>query len=391
MWSIGLSCLAISLSFGLLWLRYSKRPTLLPSPPKHWIWGNKNLIEGRFGAMVLGTVIRQQYGDIVSLTSPFETIIVANTIDTATELTEKHAATTANRPPKVILDKLMGWGRAVSWHPHNERHKKIRRLMASALSTSASRKYVDQQAETAVNICRQLMLGPSSFAESIRQELGVFFTRMAYGYVATDNDPSLQVAHQALLYYVQGFLGHFWVNDFPFLRFLPDWFPGTGFKKFAKEGEDLLNRYSHEHFDGLLEQMRRGKVEHASYSSRLLEDKGGLGASPEDVDLIRWSSTGLFGGGTSTSVAIVSTFLIMTALHPEIVKKAQLEIDAVTGRDRLPNLEDMDHMPYFTAVLQEVIRTFPSVPLGIPHYTSEDIQLRGYTVPKGAIIYANIW
>ncbi|KAG8710668.1 hypothetical protein FRC09_020987 [Ceratobasidium sp. 395] len=81
----------------------------------------------------------------------------------------------------------------------------------------------------------------------------------------------------------------------------------------------------------------------------------------------------------------------MMALHPEIAKKAQLEIDTVTGRDRLPNLEDMDHMPYFTAVLQEVIRIFPSVPLGIPHYTSEDIQLRGYTVPKGAIIYANIW
>ncbi|KAG9119316.1 hypothetical protein FRC07_005710 [Ceratobasidium sp. 392] len=376
---------------GLIWKRYSKRTPLPPSPPGHWLRGNKNLADGSFSAMVLGTQIRQQYGDVISLKSPFETVVVVNTIDTANELLEKHASTTANRPPKVILDKLMRWDRAVSWHPHNERHKKIRRLMASALSPSAARKYLHQQTETAITMCQKLMLGPLNFAESIRQELGVFFTRMAYGYVATDNDSSLQVAHHALGYYVRGFLGHFWVNDLPFLRFLPDWFPGTGFKKFAKDGKVLLDQYSHEHFDQLLEQMRRGQVEHASYSSRLLDEKGSLNASPEDIDLIRWSATGLFGGGTSTSVSVITTFLIMTALHPEIAKKAQLEIDTVTGRNRLPNLDDIEHMPYYTAVLQEAIRTFPSVPLGIPHCASEDIQLRGYVIPKGTVLCANIW
>ncbi|KAG9074417.1 hypothetical protein FRC06_010714, partial [Ceratobasidium sp. 370] len=285
----------------------------------------------------------------------------------------------------------MGWNRIVSWHTHDEWHKKIRRLMASALSPTAARKYAEQHTETAVRISKQLMLNPSGFAEAILQELGAFFMRMTYGYVAVENDPVILTAHQAIGYYVQGFLCHFWVDYIPFLRFLPDWFPGTGFKTFGKEGKALLDRFANEPFDEVLDQMYRGQVQHASYSSRLLEEKGGLSASPEDVDLIRWSCAGIFGGGSSTSVGIIATFFILITLHPEIARKAQLEIDTVTGRDRLPNLEDVSHMPYFNALLQEVMRTYPSVPLGIPHCASEDIQFRGYLIPKGATIYANIW
>ncbi|KAG8695405.1 hypothetical protein FRC08_007853 [Ceratobasidium sp. 394] len=391
MWSIGLTCLGASLGCGFLWRNYSKRGSLPPSPPGHWFWGNKSLLESPSSAMLLGTEIEQMYGDTISLMSPFETIIVVNTIDTAAELLEKHAAATANRPRKVIMEEIMGWDRAVSWHPNNERHKKIRRLMASALSPSAARKYADQHTETAIRISKQLMLNPPNFAASIRQELGAFFMRMAYGYVATENDPVIQTAHRALWYYVQGFLNHFWVNDLPILRFLPEWFPGAGFKKFGREGTALRDRYANELFDGVLDQMRHGHVNHASYSSRLLEENGGPNASPKDIDVIRWSAAGIFSGGTSTSVGVIATFLIMTTLYPEMAKKAQAELDAVTGRARLPNLDDADHMPYYNALLQEVVRTFPSVPLGLPHSATEDIHFCGYLIPKGATIYGNIW
>ncbi|KAG8788402.1 hypothetical protein FRC12_014605 [Ceratobasidium sp. 428] len=198
-------------------------------------------------------------------------------------------------------------------------------------------------------------------------------------------------AHQAIGYYVMGFLCHFWVDWFPFLRFLPDWFPGAGFKTFGKEGKALLDRFANEPFDAVLDQLKHGRVENVSYSSRLLEEKGGLKASAEDIDLIRWSCASLFGGGSSTSVGIIATFFILIPLYPEFARRAQEEIDSVTSRDRLPNLEDIPRMPYFNALLQEVMRTYPSVPLGIPHCASEEIPFKGYVIPKGAIIYGNIW
>ncbi|KAG9086474.1 hypothetical protein FRC07_013080, partial [Ceratobasidium sp. 392] len=51
----------------------------------------------------------------------------------------------------------------------------------------------------------------------------------------------------------------------------------------------------------------------------------------------------------------------------------------------------MPHMPYLNALLQEAMRTYPSVPLGLPHCVSEDLPFKGYVIPKGAVIYGNIW
>lgn len=51
-------------------------------------------------------------------------------------------------------------------------------------------------------------------------------------------------------------------------------------------------------------------------------------------------------------------------LHPDVQKKAQAEIDAVCGRDRLPDYGDREHLPYLQAVIKEVIRTHPAVPNG---------------------------
>jgi len=42
--------------------------------------------------------------------------------------------------------------------------------------------------------------------------------------------------------------------------------------------------------------------------------------------------------------------------HPEVFKKAQEEIDRVIGNDRLADYDDKDSLPYFSAVLREVLR-----------------------------------
>ena len=42
--------------------------------------------------------------------------------------------------------------------------------------------------------------------------------------------------------------------------------------------------------------------------------------------------------------------------HPEVFKKAQEEIDRVIGNDRLVDYDDQDSLPYFAAILREVLR-----------------------------------
>ena len=79
------------------------------------------------------------------------------------------------------------------------------------------------------------------------------------------------------------------------------------------------------------------------------------------------------------------------ALYPEVQKKAQMEIDRVVGMDRLPSFADRPNVPYVDAVVKEVLRWNPVVPLGLPHVTIQDDMFEGYAIPKGSILVPNIW
>lgn len=56
-------------------------------------------------------------------------------------------------------------------------------------------------------------------------------------------------------------------------------------------------------------------------------------------------------------------FLIAMMQFPEVQEKAQKEMDAVVGRDRLPTWEDRDNLVYLEALIREVLRWRPMVPL----------------------------
>ena len=49
-------------------------------------------------------------------------------------------------------------------------------------------------------------------------------------------------------------------------------------------------------------------------------------------------------------------------LFPDVQKKAQAEIDAVVGPDRLPSFADRDTLPYTEALVSEVFRWNAVVP-----------------------------
>ena len=95
------------------------------------------------------------------------------------------------------------------------------------------------------------------------------------------------------------------------------------------------------------------------------------------------------------------------ALYPEVQKKAQAEIDAVVGPDRLPDFEDRHSLFYINAVVKETMRWHLVGPLGekfydyiytiltrfeaIPHMATNDDEYDGYYIPKGTVVFGNSW
>ena len=50
------------------------------------------------------------------------------------------------------------------------------------------------------------------------------------------------------------------------------------------------------------------------------------------------------------------TFILALLLHPESQEAAQRELDKVVGHDRLPEMADLDSLPYLLAMAKEVLR-----------------------------------
>src|SRR5579863_6175656 len=76
---------------------------------------------------------------------------------------------------------------------------------------------------------------------------------------------------------------------------------------------------------------------------------------------------------------------------PEVQRRAQAELDAVVGRDRLPTFDDAPRLPFVRAIIEEVLRWRPSLPLGVPHAATEADWYEGMFIPKGTVCIPNVW
>ena len=104
------------------------------------------------------------------------------------------------------------------------------------------------------------------------------------------------------------------------------------------------------------------------------------------------------------------SFLLAMILNPRVQAKAQAELDAVVGKDRLPLIGDKPDLPYIRSIVAEVLRWAPPLPLGLlwilspkitlfkpfynsglPHSLTKDDVYEGYELPKGTTIVPNVW
>ena len=78
-------------------------------------------------------------------------------------------------------------------------------------------------------------------------------------------------------------------------------------------------------------------------------------------------------------------------LNPDVVRKAQEELDRVVGKEHLPDFSDKDRLPYIDALVKELFRWNPPLPVSVPRRVTQDDVYRGYFIPAGTTVMENIW
>ncbi|KAJ3804563.1 cytochrome P450, partial [Lentinula aff. lateritia] len=129
-------------------------------------------------------------------------------------------------------------------------------------------------------------------------------------------------------------------------------------------------------------------VAKACFVTNLVEGKERNKLSKKEA---AWLAGIMFSAGAETTTASISNFFIAMIHFPEVMHKAQREIDEVVGRDRAPTFADLPHLPYIQALVKELLRWRPAGPMGIPRKAAQDDWYEGYFIPKGATVISNIW
>ncbi|KAK9143405.1 hypothetical protein Syun_012805 [Stephania yunnanensis] len=96
-------------------------------------------------------------------------------------------------------------------------------------------------------------------------------------------------------------------------------------------------------------------------------------------------------GGTDTTSNTVEWAIAELMNNREAMRKAQEELEVVVGLDSKLEESHLPKLHYLQAVMKEVLRLHPALPLLVPHCPSSACDIGGYMVPEGARVFINVW
>ncbi|KAJ2930298.1 hypothetical protein H1R20_g6807, partial [Candolleomyces eurysporus] len=266
--------------------------------------------------------------DILHLQAAGTHIIVLDKYEVAVDLLESRSSMYSGRPRLVMITELMGQDFSLAFMNYGERWRKHRRLAQQSLQATAFKRYRPHLAQATRKLLKRL-LDDRDDGKSIPhfRQLAAE-TIMSVAY-------GIQIQQE---------------ND-PYVKLAED----------ANQGTNLQ------------------KIEAGEQDNALTED------------VLRNTLAVLYAGGSDTSVSTMASCILGLLEHPEVLKKAQVQIDSVVKPGHLPDLDDEPSLPYITAIVKEALRWREVTPFGGLHTLSTDDEYKGYHLPAGAIVIANVW
>ncbi|XP_050404552.1 cytochrome P450 2D3 [Patella vulgata] len=336
--------------------------------------------------------LQEKHGDIFRIYFGSQLMIVLNDFESVDEAFVKQKDVFSIRPAKKLwsVNRTIQNGKGVIWSSGQE-WKDARRM--------------------ALHTLRDLGVGKSTLEERIKDETnvvldflfkseGTSFCAHEIMMKATTNIISSVVFGKRYHYDDPGFLkimevidagfksdGPFSpINEFPLLRFMP--FLASKLLAITNAVEQAAKFISER-----VEEHKRAfsKDNINDFIDVCLDIGENSESSSISEGCLRRSILDLFLAGSDTTATTLDWALLFMILNPEVQKKCQEEIDDVVGDSRMVGWSDKSKMPYNEATLLEVQRIGNTIPASLPHTASRDTVVKGYLIPAGSLVYANMY
>ncbi|XP_004496304.2 geraniol 8-hydroxylase-like [Cicer arietinum] len=110
-----------------------------------------------------------------------------------------------------------------------------------------------------------------------------------------------------------------------------------------------------------------------------------------DKNQIKHLILDLLVAGTETTANGLERAMSELVHNPEIMSKAKKELEEIIGIGNPVEESDIAKLPYLNAVVKESLRLHPPAPLLLPRKATENVEIAGYRIPKGAQVLINEW
>ncbi|KAF5382347.1 hypothetical protein D9757_012726 [Collybiopsis confluens] len=253
------------------------------------------------------------WGPLMSIKVLGTPFVIVNDPEIADELLSKTGSLYADRPT-IQMAELTGWTGHLVEHA----------------TTLCFRE------EKVIGTKGNMVKIPDDPAAATRKTAAAMVLHLTYGYKIAEDRPDPLVTKVDFAY--GGNLRTFTVRE-PILwkffqcvvKYLPAWFP-YAYSKTKGQGRKKIN----------------------SFAADLIK----MNISEEKLTDLKWSAA------LSTRPDRIR-YLMAAVLYPEIQRKAQAEVDAIVGKDRLPSFGDRESLPYVEAVVQGTVSMAPNRPLAV--------------------------
>ncbi|GJJ08930.1 hypothetical protein Clacol_003150 [Clathrus columnatus] len=334
-------------------------------------------------------------GDITYLTLFGNPMIILNSLKVVRELMNERSANYSNRPYSV-MNELCG----LTWiltNADGEAHRVRRSIVQRYFSGLAAVKHRSHQQDEARVLANNLLKSPELIELHLKGHAASSILLGAYGFRVEGAKDRLVQQMDETSEHASRFPGFasFLLEKVPAMRNYPRWMPFSGFRAYGDLVTRIFQAIRADPYERTMKLTAAGKATPSFVSTSLddlaaetsLSDK----EREERVELIKDCACVMYGAGTESSTATMGTFCMMLALHPEILKRAQEELDKATGGERLPTFDDERDLPYIDALFWETLRYNTVTPLGLPHRVVNDDYYEGTLIPAGTTIVGNMW
>ncbi|XP_050215357.1 cytochrome P450 CYP82D47-like [Mercurialis annua] len=394
---------------SFLWLSrnlIAKKKKEAPEAGGAWpLLGHLHLLGGLEPPHVVLGNMADKYGPIFSIKMGIHKTLVVNNWETAKECFTTNDRTFADRPKTLALE-LLAYNRSMIglssygnyWRQtrkiatlellSNHRIEMQRHVRESEMRTALKELYRAWEKKKSSENSKVLVDMKRWFGDITLNVTLSIVVGKSVGY-ATNNKESDEEWKQASRDFFH-LIGKFVAADaVPFLR----WFDIGGHEKAMKDTAKKLDIVAQQWLKEHKEKKASGHREEDFMDVMLhlidQEAEATLGRDSDTINKATCLQLILTAADTISITLMWALSLLVN--NPQVMRKAQREIDAYIGRERQVRESDINYLVYLNAIVKETMRLYPPGPLSVPHESMEDCTVAGYYIPRGTRLLTNIW